>query len=151
LEVEDVLHQNRPHIASPLLYAAVAALVAIFVVAVMAVLERTVGLRTWQRVGDIDAAIVLAVGGTILFSVATRYLVRLERLHQPSVRDHFRHSALLYMAGMITIGGLAVTYSELNGALQYGYVAILFVVSVLGILVNATCLLVTARRNESDA
>jgi hypothetical protein len=149
--MEVVLHRNRPHIAPPFLYAGVAALVAIFVVAALAVLERTVGLRTWQRVGDIDAAIALAVGGTILFSLATRYLVRLERLHHPSVLDHLRHSALLYMSGTIAIGSLAATYSELNGALQYGYVAILFVVSVLGILVNAANLLLTARRNEPDA
>ncbi|HZW20863.1 hypothetical protein [Noviherbaspirillum sp.] len=40
--MEVVLHQNRPHIASPFLYAAVAILVAIFVVAVLMVLERTV-------------------------------------------------------------------------------------------------------------
>lgn len=60
---------------SPFLYAAVVPIVAIVVVAAIAMLERTTGLHTWYRVGDVDAAIVLAVSGIVIFSLATRCLV----------------------------------------------------------------------------
>lgn len=139
------------HVVSPILYAAVVPLVAILVIAAIAVLERTVGLHTLHRVGDIDAAIALAFGGATLFSLATHCLAGLEHLDAPGVADHVRHSALLYVLGALTCIALIAFYSELNGALQYAYLTVLFSVSVFGIFVNAANLAMIARRNKHAA
>jgi hypothetical protein len=145
-----VPNRNWPwsRVLSPFLYAAVVPMVAFLVVAAIAALEGTVGLRTWYRVGDVDTAIALAFIGTVLFGVATRVLIRFERLDVPGIPDHLRHSVLLYVVGGTSCIALVAFYSEMNGALQYAYLAILFSASVFGICMNAAFLALRARRKH---
>lgn len=131
---------------SPLLYAL--STIAVFVLMGIAVvfLERSVGLHTWRRVGDIDAVAVLIAAGIPVFFTVTRLLVRFDELHRWYFHTHLRHCALLYLSAILLAAVLVVYYQTLNAALQYAYVAGLFASCVLAILTNGITLFLFRRR-----
>lgn len=125
----------------PFLYSAVGGLVFTFSMAGVAMMEKTIGLHTWRRVGDIDAAIFILTFGIIGFGLATKLLSRFEAVSKPGMLDHLRQSALLYLVASSAGVSMLLYYTEGNGALLYGYSTALFSASVVGIVINAYILL----------
>ena len=76
----------------PVVYAAAVPLVFALVGASVVAVERSIGLHTWHRVGDIDGAVTLAISGTLIFVPVTLMLIRFEGVRQPAAMDHFRHT-----------------------------------------------------------
>ena len=134
------------YFAAPFLYAAVVPFVSMGVIVVLAVAERTVGLHGWFRTGDMEAASVLALCGTILFGSATCFVSDWHRLPRRTCLEHFRQSCLLYCIAVLAFGRLVTEFRASYGGLQYGYLILLFFSTVVGIATNAVVLLIICRR-----
>jgi hypothetical protein len=135
----------------PVVYAAAVPPVFALVGAAVVALERSIGLHTWQRVGDIDGAAALAISDTLIFVPVTLMLTRFEALRRPAALDHFRHSYLLYLLAIISGAWLVTHYENLNGALQYAYAVGFFATTTFAIAVNAATLRLLGSGKETAA
>ena len=140
------LSPQAVRVLSPFLFVAAVPLVLAFVVTSVTVVEGTIGLHTWRRVGDVDAVIALAWGSATVFAPLTSFLTRREGVQFPRAIDHLRQTGLLYLLGGLSGTWLALRYGNLNGALSYAYVVTLFGVTVSGVMVNAMTLAVNRAR-----
>ncbi len=126
-------------LVAPFLLAVAVPVVFVGTIIVVATIDNTVGLHRLVRVGDIDAVVAVVLIGSPVFLGMTRLLNR----HEPSVvavrRTHFRHCAFLYIGALVG-AALLVVYREFSNGLAYGYVAVLFLVTVYGIVMNAVAL-----------
>jgi hypothetical protein len=141
---------NPSPLLSPVVYALSACALCFATIVAIAALENTIGLHTWKRVGDIDTVLITFIGGAFLFSLVTRYLVKLEKLAKPGVTDHLRHSALLYLAMIASSVGIIVLHKEASGALSFAYVCVVLAVSLLGIVINACNLKMIGKKHAPN-
>lgn len=135
---------------TPFLYAAAVPAVCVALVMVIATIERTTGLHTWLRIGDIDAALGLVVIGTPAFVGSTLLMMRLESSAEFGSRSHLRQCLLLYLGGIALAVALIMNRAQ-HGGLAFAYVFMLFATSVYAILMNGLTLVVAGRRRRVRA
>ncbi|OFX22658.1 MAG: hypothetical protein A2V77_10590 [Anaeromyxobacter sp. RBG_16_69_14] len=112
-------------------------MVAIGAVVIVAWIERHVGLHTVWRTGDVDYGCALLLVGTTTFALATSGLARLEQLERPRVRDHVRHSAILYAFIGPCCALLVASYLRSGRGIAWGLAAAGTATLGLAIVVNA--------------
>jgi hypothetical protein len=98
--------RNTVRGVAPFLYAAGFVMVMMGDVATVSFVERAIGFyerdggspnfTTFRYNGDVIGAVATLLVGGAVFGLLALALVRLERLHEPAIRDHLRHCAALY-------------------------------------------------------
>lgn len=149
--------------AYPLLYAISLVPVMVASLVVITFVERSIGfddyeagfgladLTTWRYNGDVVAAVMILIFGGFVFLVFARVLTRIERLREPTVRDHFRHCLALYAILGILLTWLIVEYENLAAhgiSLGYGLVAYCFLATGYAIFIDALTLFMKQRRSS---
>ena len=144
-------------IMGPVLYAVSFVPVIVGSIAVVSLVVRTIGFdnfTTFRYNGDVAAAASVLVIGGFVFGSLSRFLAWLEQLRIPSLRDHLRHCAVLY----VLLGALAVPLVRMyESAVAYGLslgdglaVAVFFTVGY-AICINAVVLLLKRRVGQRGA
>lgn len=105
---------------------------------------------TFRYNGDVAfVASILVIGGFV-FGLLAQTLVWFERLRTPTVRDHLRHCAVLYVFMGTLSAWLVATYEDLGAhgvSLGYGLAVVgLFAVGY-AVLIDALLLLHQMRRS----
>ena len=99
-------HRLVARILNPVLYAGSFVPLIVGSIAVVSVVERSIGFdnfTTFRCTGDVAAAAVLVIGGFV-FGLRSQSLMWFEQLRMPTLRDHLRHCVALY----VLLGTLAV-------------------------------------------
>ncbi len=96
--------------------------------------------HSWRAVGDLDALGALAVLGAACFPLATVVACRLEGTGVPRLRDHFRQSALLYVAVAIFLSIVWPTRGTDGESLGFAVLAMMTAGAIVGIALNAMTL-----------
>lgn len=139
---------------APMLYAAGFVPVMIGTVVVLSFVENRIGFdnfNTFRYNGDVAAAASIIVIGGLIFGLLDQTLVWLERLRTPTLRDHLRHCAVLYVF-MGTLSLLLVaTYGRLAAhGMSLGYGMAVVGVFTVGYAVSIDALLLLRHRRRSD-
>lgn len=123
-------------IISPIIYALSAPVIFFLVGVSTAWVETTIGLHTLWRVGDIDIAIATLCFGTIIFGLASHLLASLERMKCPTIKDHLRYSAILYMVSIPSLIHYVKSSLYLSAGLWDGLYGLFIAILFLGIIIN---------------
>jgi Trk-type K+ transport system membrane component len=137
-----------------MLYAAGFVPVMVGTVVVLSLVEDRIGFdnfTTFRYNGDVAAAASIFVIGGLIFGLLDQTLVWLERLRTPTVHDHLRHCAVLYVF-MGTLSVLLVaTYERLAAhGVSLGYGLAVVGLSTAGYAVLIDALLLLRHRRRSD-
>jgi hypothetical protein len=146
--------RHLARLLAPILYGAGFVAVMIGAVVVLSFVESRIGFdsfTTFRYNGDAAAVASILVFGGLVFGLLGQTLVWLERLRTPTVRDHLRHCAVLYVfMGTLSVW-LVVTYENLAAhgvSLGYGLAVVgLFTVGY-AVLIDALVLLHQIRRSD---
>lgn len=87
--------------------------------------------------GLIEIPLITITLGSLLFWFTNETMARIEKLHKPTILDHFRQSALFYLLGLY----LFITESPLflfgwYGGLGHGYILIALGICIWAIIIN---------------
>jgi hypothetical protein len=111
-------------------------------------LDKTLGLHTLWRVGDVEAGLVLVILLVPGIAGVSRLLLKWEHLSEPKIADHLRHCFVAYTLLVLCGGLVAMNYQDHQGGLGFAYLAFLCVTLLLSILTNASVLAVVRGRSE---
>jgi hypothetical protein len=139
------MRRGYPSFLSTVLFPLAVPVVAVEVVIVVAWIERHAGLHTIWRTGDVECGAALLTVGTVTFALATAGLARLERLDRPRVRDHLRHSAILYAVLLPCCALLAASSLRSGRGIAWALAATGTAATALAIVVNALAHVVLAK------
>ena len=100
-------HRLVARILNPVLYAGSFVPLIVGSIAVVSVVERSIGFdnfTTFRYIGDVVAAASVLMIGGFVFGLQSQFLMWFEQLRMPTLRDHLRHCVALY----VLLGTLAV-------------------------------------------
>ena len=136
---------------SPFIYLFTAIIVCIASVLSLSWWERNVGLRTLWRVGDIDTVLISTSISSILFLVTNLFIRNFEKSPSFTKNDHFRITFFLYPILLLIIVwlpfALPLPSTDAHG---YGLAAVLFIVCLIGVAINALFIWWASKRRESS-
>jgi hypothetical protein len=98
-------------------------------------------LNLFQLQSDMSLVFFIVIISVIVFLAINSLLRKIDRLAKPKISDHFRQSALLYLA-VITLPffyqGCVETLDQptCHGALQNGLINLTLITAAVGILTN---------------
>ena len=98
--------------------------------------------------GDVVTAITVLFVGFVIFGALSRAFIWLERVRVPTVSDHLRHCALLYVGLLLLLFMLIASYKSQAGGLGYGLGVIVFITGAYAAAIDALTLLLKRRRSS---
>ncbi|MEO0971864.1 MAG: hypothetical protein AAFX85_02120 [Pseudomonadota bacterium] len=135
-----MIHQGLVRLGSAAFYGALYSFVLLSIGVVMSLMASRFGLHTVVRTGDVEVVLALLVVGVPLFAWGALRLYGLGGAGRPTLVDHFSHCATLYPIVLGAAVWLPLHYAQLGYGLSYAWAALLAVVAVVGVLVDAVVL-----------
>ena len=133
-------------IVSPIIY--IAFLVPLFlgIILIVATVENTIGFL-FDMNGFVELPILILILGTILFWIANKLMVGLEKLLKPENIDHFRQSSFYYLGLLYAF--ISLLRSGYHGGLGEAYILLVVAISAWAIIINAIFLYRRRKTNIS--
>ena len=100
-------------------------------------------------VGDLVAALAMLLFGGLAFGFLGQVILRLERLREPTVLDHLRHCALLYLGLLLSGFVLLASHESQAGGLGYAYGLAIFIIGAYAASIDALILLLKRHSNRA--
>lgn len=133
-------------IISPILYVFSLALTLFVFILIVYFLDQHFANDT----GLISVSAMIFFIGTSIFWLMNCFMAKLENLKNPKPIDHFRQSGVFYTLLPFVIYNLIMLFSEFRGCVMYGELAVIFVLSVWAIIINAVYLFLIRKRIKVD-
>lgn len=121
-------------IVSPIIYLAFLAPLFLGIILIVAIIENTIGFL-FDMNGFVELPTLILILGTILFWLANKLMVNLEKLLKPENIDHFRQSSFYYLGLLYAF--ISLLRSGYHGGLGEAYALLVLAISVWAIIINA--------------
>lgn len=140
-------------LVSPVVYGAALLPAVVLAVWAASLLTSHVFIRPDFYEGALWPLIVTAPGaviGAVVFAGVGRITASLERLSRPKIVDHIRRCALLYLALVLLVGWVAVSYSPTGSNYAFAFQIQAMAVVLSATIIDALVLFMKHRSNSTN-
>ena len=132
-------------IISTFLYTLSSIFIFFIVIFLVSILERTFGLHTLYRVGDIDAILLVLFFGILIFGFLTKKLNYFEGDNLPTITDHMRYNIIFYIFFIILLIESIMSGAHISNGIESVFYILITSIFITSIVVNAITLFVIYR------